>query len=136
MDDVIRQVRNALEGNPNVRMAYVFGSTVAGAPRVGSDVDVAVHWATRPTLEELGRVVDEIQSATRRQVDLVDLATAPPLLMREILTAGRLVVARDDTERLQFETHALARFMDTAHLRRVQATYLHEWAERYRAGQR
>ena len=61
---------------------------------------------------------------------------APPLPLREVIVHGRLLVARDDAERVDFETRALLRFMDTAHLRRVQAEYLDAWAEAYRAGQR
>ena len=69
-------------------------------------------------------------------MDLVDLGLAPPLLLREVVKGGRLLWAADEDERLDFETRALARYMDTAHLRRVQAEYLREWAEAYRARER
>jgi hypothetical protein len=45
-------------------------------------------------------------------------------------------MAASDDERVDFETNALARYMDTAHLRHVQRQYLREWAEAYRAGTR
>ena len=88
----------------------------------------------RPTLEELGELVEILEHAVGRRVDLVDLSTAPPLLLREVIKQGRLLWAADDDERVDFETRALARYMDTAYLRRVQREYLHDWAERYRAG--
>ena len=68
MGHVTDRVRSVLAGRPNVRLAYVFGSTTTGAPRAGSDVDVAISWVTRPTLEEIGQAVDELQRATDRRV--------------------------------------------------------------------
>ena len=45
--DLFASVREALEGLPQVRVAYVFGSRVAGRPRPGSDLDIAVSFALR-----------------------------------------------------------------------------------------
>ena len=72
-------------------------------------------------------------SAAGRRVDVIDLDTAPPLLLREVVKEGRLLFAASDDERVAFETAALARYADTAHLRHVQAEYLHAWAEAHRA---
>ena len=37
----------------NIRLVYLFGSAVTGQLRAGSDVDVGIRFATRPSLEEL-----------------------------------------------------------------------------------
>lgn len=124
----------ALGDRPNIRLAYLFGSAVAGRLRAGSDVDVAVRFATRPSLEELSELAAQLERVAGRPVDLIDVDTAPPLLQREIVMEGRLLLAASGDERVAFETRALARYMDTAHLRKVQREYLHQWAEAYRAG--
>jgi predicted nucleotidyltransferase len=129
-------LRAILAGRRGVRMAYLFGSAAQRRLRESSDLDVAVLFAERPALEELGELVDVLERASGRRVDLVDLGTASPLLLREIIMEGRLLWADTDAERIDFETRSLARYMDTAHLRRVQHAYLHDWAERYRAGKR
>ncbi len=67
--------------------------------------------------------------AIRRRVDLVVLNGAPPLLAHEAIRSGRLIVCRDDDERVSFQTHATRRYLGTAHLRRVQHAYLRERAE-------
>ena len=69
-------------------------------------------------------------------MDLVVLNAAPPLLAREIIARGRLLICRDEDERVRFETHTTARSQDTAHFRRVQYAYLRERAEAHRAGSR
>jgi predicted nucleotidyltransferase len=126
----------ALDDQPNIRLVYLFGSAVTGQLRAGSDGDVGIRFAARPSLEELSDHAERVERGAGRPVDLIDVDTAPPLLQREIVMQGRLLWAASDDERVAFETRALARYMDTAHLRRVQREYLHDWAEAYRAGSR
>jgi len=81
----------------------------------------------------LATLAINLERAAGRRADVIDLDTAPPLLLREVVKEGRLLFAASDDERIAFETAALARYADTAHLRHVQAEYLHAWAEAYRA---
>ena len=127
------RLRAVLAGHPGVRLAYVFGSAARGALRADSDVDVAVRFAARPTLDALAALAINLERAAERRADVIDLDMAPPLLLREVVKEGRLLFAASDDERVAFETAALARYADTAHLRRVQAEYLHAWAEAHRA---
>lgn len=62
-------------------------------------------------------------------VDLVDLSVAPPLLAHEVVSQGKLILSRDEDERVEFETRAVARYLDTAHLRKVQHEYLRKRME-------
>jgi predicted nucleotidyltransferase len=107
-----------------------------GTARPGSDVDVAILFDHLPTPALLDRLTEELAAATERRVDLVVLNAAPPLLAREVIAHGRLVMCRDEDERVWFVTRTTARYQDTAHLRRVQYVYLRERAEAYRAGSR
>src|SRR5881628_861756 len=120
METMPERLRAVLAGHPGVRLGYVFGSAARGALRADSDVDVAVRFTARPTLDGLAALA-------------INLDTAPPLLLREVVKEGRLLFAASDDERVAFETAALARYVDTAHLRHVQAEYLHAWAEAHRA---
>lgn len=129
-------LRVALARQPGVRLAYLFGSAATGRHRARSDVDVGIRFVSRPSLDELSELAAHLEQAAGRRVDLVDVDMAPPLLQREIVMDGRLLWATSDDERVAFEIQALARYMDTAHLRHVQSQYLREWAEAYRAGTR
>ena len=84
----------------------------------------------------LDRLTEDLGAAAERRVDLVALKLAPPLLAREVIARGRLVMCRDEDERVRFETRTTARYTDTAHLRRVPYAYLRERAEAHRAGSR
>ena len=100
--------------------------------RRSSDLDVGVVFSTIPTAL-LDQLATDLGAAAGRRVDLVALSEAPPLLTHEVIRAGQLIVCRDDDERVRFETHATALYLDTAHLRGVQHGYLRERAEARRA---
>ena len=118
--------RQLLEGRGDVRLAYLFGSAAREEVRSSSDLDVAVLFEPRPDPLDLDRFTVELQGAARRDVDLIILDSAPPVLAHEIIATGRLLVSRDETERVSFEARATARYLDTTHLRRVQYAYLRE----------
>lgn len=123
---LLERARSLLEAEPTVRLAYVFGSCARGEERATSDVDVGL------VLDEAGRredIAERLERGLGRSVDVVDLRRASPLLLREVLRDGVAVVFRDELERAEFETRAIAEYLDTQHLRDVQAKYLRERVE-------
>lgn len=104
--------------------AYLFGSEARGAARPGSDVDVAVlleDCAPRSLTGPLTDLRGELERAAGREIDLLDLRTAPPDLVHRVLRDGRLLVERDPTRRIQFEVAARNAYFDLLpHLRRYR----------------
>lgn len=125
----VETLREVMDGFSEVRLAYLFGSLAAGTERASSDVDVAVLLTPEASTKFLDRLTHVLERATGRTVDLVDLATAPPLLAHEIIKKGTIILSRNEEERVNFVTRAVARYLDTAHLRRVQYQYLRERVE-------
>lgn len=121
--DAIRQLLDARE---DVRLAYVFGSVATGRARPTSDLDVAILFAGEPSPVALDRLTEDLEEAAGRPVDLIDLAQAPPLLAHQVVSTGSCVVCRRPDERAAFETRTIMRHLDTAHLRKIQHTYLRE----------
>lgn len=122
-------VREVLENFDEVRLAYLFGSVAAGTARPASDLDVAVLLTPGAGSAVVDRLIEALERASSRAVDLVDLSLAPPLLAHEVVRQGKLILSRDEDERVEFETRTVARYLDTAHLRRVQHKYLRERVE-------
>lgn len=122
-----------VERNLDVSLAYLFGSVARGEARRGSDLDLAVLFTRMPSPERIAEIVVAVELAARRSVDLVVLNSAPPLLAHEVVSTGRLLVCRDDSERAAFEAMAMIRYLDTGHLRRIQHQYLRERAGARRA---
>ena len=115
-----------LDARRDVRLAYVFGSVAGGRARSTSDVDVAVLFDGATSPATLDRLTEDLEEAAGRPVDLVDLAQAPPLLAHQVVSTGSCLICRRPEERAAFETRTIMRHLDTAHLRKIQHTYLHE----------
>jgi predicted nucleotidyltransferase len=131
--DGVGAVRGVLESRADVRLAHLFGSVARREGRRSSDLDVGVVFSPVPAPALLDQLATDLDAAAGRRVDLVVLNDAAPLLSHEAIRAGRVIACRDDDERVEFETRATARYLDTARLRRVQHHYLRERAEACRA---
>ena len=86
--------------------AWVFGSAQQGAVPQGSDLDIAVLFIQRPTLEErLALLADLQRAAGLEEVDLLILNEASPIARMEALS-GPLLFCRDDGARSIFASLA------------------------------
>lgn len=111
-------VRAVLESDPAVRLAYLFGSHARGTAGAGSDLDVAAILDPEGPpgpygfTEAESRLRSALEAVARREVDLVRLERAPPVLAFQVLKHGRCLVARSERERVAFEVRAMREFHD------------------------
>ena len=75
---------------------WAFGSRAAGKGKPGSDVDLAVL-CEPPLGLERAKVMDIVGRVLKVDIDIVDMATAPPGLCWEVITTGRLVIEHDES---------------------------------------
>ena len=123
----------ALAAEPAVRLAVVFGSAAKGRLAPDSDLDLAVRLAPdsagtrRAAALAAGR-------ATGREIDLVELDGAPPLLRFQIARDARVVVEREPGAWTRFKARAMidwwdwaptARMMNAIYLRRLREKVAH-----------
>lgn len=86
---------SALESNPNVIAAWVFGSGQNGQIRAGGDLDIGVLYEHRPDLDELFKLQSALEDAYQFDaIDLVTLNQASPILRFEAIS-GRNIFKRD-----------------------------------------
>lgn len=97
-----------------VRLAVLYGSRAVGTARKESDVDIAVLGTAALTFESQRR----LQTAFAKtlgvsvdSIDLVDLCTAPPLLVYYIARDGT-VIAGSEREAERFHRSAMKRYID------------------------
>jgi predicted nucleotidyltransferase len=110
LDPLIPRVVEAVLASEPVRVrqviaCWVFGSRAAGKGRPGSDVDVAIL-CDPPLGLERTRVMDAVGRVLGVDVDVIDLASAPPTLRWEVITSGKLLVERDEEAVEQFVRQA------------------------------
>lgn len=107
----------ALAARPEIQEAYLFGSVSRGEATAHSDVDVAVHVDhNREPATPFGYAADLSAylgaAAGRRDIDVVVLNEAPPVLYHRVLASGRRLLSRDLRATTTREGLALSRYCD------------------------
>lgn len=121
---------------PEVLAAFVFGSTVRGAAGPLSDVDIAVLLTAgaarfHESDDYKARLLADLMSILgTRDVDLVLLNEAPPLLSHRVLRDGILLHVNDEKALADFRFRALQTYLDTKPLRQARTAALRERLDR------
>jgi len=93
----------------DVVAAYLFGSLAQGRATPRSDIDIAILLASTSPERELQRrlrLMGELRAFADREVEVVILNSAPPLLRHQVLRYGRRLYERDRQARVEFEVWA------------------------------
>ena len=94
--------------------AYLFGSYARGVQTPQSDVDIAVLFSRTPEnlLEHHLRLSNDLSDILGKDVDLIILNVAPPLLRYQVIKHGRLIYCRNERERISFESKSMCEYLD------------------------
>jgi len=131
MTNKVAVAKEFLVRERNVKFAYLFGSLATGTSGPLSDLDLAVYLDGRLDLFTCRlKLMEALAKVLKTEnFDLVVLNQASLVLKHEVIRDG--VVLKDDRpRRIMFESKALREYLDTAHLRDVQRSYLREQLKR------
>ena len=109
--ETLRAVQLALRADPDVTLAVVFGSSARGAAARSSDLDIGVAGVTPSRLPALAVTLSRLAG---REVDLIQLEAAPPLLRFEIARDGVLLAERTEGLWPAFQARAMVDWWDWA----------------------
>jgi uncharacterized protein len=100
--ELIEFLRHAV---PDLIALYRFGSQAKGRARPDSDVDLAVL-ASHP-IPALRRfeLAQELAAQLHRDVDLLDLRTAPTVMRMQVISTGECLAAPNEAARREFEMY-------------------------------
>ncbi len=130
----LEKLRETLAAEPAVQLAVLFGSTARGRSSARSDVDLALRLVPETT-QARRAVVATAGRAARRDVDIVDIDTAPPLLRFQIARDGVLLVEREPRLWTRFKARAMLDWWDWAPTaRKIHAAYLRRLREQVAHG--
>ncbi len=114
-----------------VVLAYLFGSQAEGMARPSSDVDIAVLLPPSAPREQFPQarlnLTNALMDVFHKDVDLVILNEAPPLLAHQVVKFGRILyedpVTRPATD---FTVYVASRYNDTRPARDLARRYFEE----------
>lgn len=108
LKEIVEKIQTYLEGRPEVRFAYLFGSWARGRANALSDIHVAIQVDE----EKIGEgyvygykaevMADLMKVLKTNRVDLVILNAVPPLLGFQVVRDGIPLICRSELERDQF----------------------------------
>jgi predicted nucleotidyltransferase len=100
--------------------AYLFGSSVSGALRPDSDVDVGIFF--KPEFSDFNlrlRFSTEVADALGREADIVSLNECDTIIAMQIIANGELIFNYNGAERLGFVLRTLSQYPDLKLTRKV-----------------
>jgi len=120
MNEIGKKLKNCLFGNPEIQLAFLFGSEAAGSPRTDSDVDIAVLYRPNqlPGSDALLELNDRLTALLKREVDLVVLNRASPIIRMQVLKHGKKIIEKDHRVYADFFVRTINEYDD---LKRVRA---------------
>lgn len=104
-------VQSALRNDPDVSLAVVFGLAARGTASRSSDLDIGVGGVPPSRLPALAVTLSRLAG---REVDLIQLETAPPLLRFEMARDGVLLSERAKGDWAAFQARAMVDWWDWA----------------------
>lgn len=130
----VQSLRDVLADQHAVQLAVLFGSQARGRAQSRSDVDIGLRLAPA-TAENRQHAVVEVGRTVRREVDLVDLDSAPPLLRFQIARDGVVLVEREPRLWSGFKAKAMTDWWDWAPTaRRLHGIYIRRLREQVAHG--
>jgi uncharacterized protein len=132
IEELASRLGSALQGRPEVRLAFLFGSSVTKGLASANDVDVAVAFAHSVSLLEQCELGARLEEIVGREVDLVDLDEASTLLRWEVARSGIVLWARDQRELADFRARVPLEYFDLQPFLEREAEGLRKVLERSR----
>jgi len=124
--DIVEKCKNVLMKYENILFAYIFGSYAKGNMRADSDVDIGIYLKEEMNIEEYLKIRMDLTKICKRQVDLVVLNAATPLLKYEIYKNNILLFTRDRTiesnykVKILFEYNDIKRYLEMSYKKTIE----------------
>ena len=98
-------------------LVFLFGSFARGFSRDESDVDVAIMFEKVPDFFRLDDLKDQLSRRAGKEVDILTLNTASPIIKMQVLRYG-VLVKRDKRTYNDFFVSTFNQYIDLKYLRK------------------
>jgi predicted nucleotidyltransferase len=101
----------------NFLLVFLFGSMARGFSTDESDVDIAIMFERVPDLFELNDLRDQLSRCAGKEVDLITLNTASPIIKMQVLRYG-LQIKKDERDYNEFFVSTVREYSDLKYVRK------------------
>ena len=110
--DIIKKCKDILMKYEDVVFSCIFGSYAQNRIRENSDIDIAIYLKENIDIDTYLEIKMNLSEVLKREVDLVILNNAPPLLKYEIYKNNILLFSRDKTLESKYKVKTLFEYSD------------------------
>lgn len=114
-----RDLSDVFRKYPAISSAYLFGSTVKGANRKLSDIDIAIRLGDNLFPSQFHAIrlqlMDDLESYFRRKVDVVILNNASLKLIHQVLSTGKIIFTKDLEKEIAYAIQKQKEYFDFKH---------------------
>jgi hypothetical protein len=118
-NELVGVLEPLLARRKGIHLVFLFGSSVSRRMHPASDMDIGVLFDPAPNLSQINALVAELSSLLRKEVDLVVLNHASPILKMQVLKTGVLVFVRDLKVYHQFFVNTVNQYDDLKRIRKT-----------------
>lgn len=121
MKSIEKKIIGYVDEQEEVLIAYLFGSQTTGLTHRESDVDVALlfRFDSVPSGDQLLQIQDELTSLLKKEVDIVVLNDASPVIRMQVLRKGKKLFERDRQAFTRFFVRTVNEYDDLKKVRSV-----------------
>lgn len=113
----------------DVRLAFLFGSVAEKRTHSQSDIDIAVYYVGKATLNRHVRLINDVGYLLETDnIDVVNMNTASTFILHDILSFGNLLICKDDDLYKGLRLKTLRDFDDLTHIIKIQSQYIFKGA--------
>lgn len=111
----MKKIRNVLRKRKEILFAYLYGSFAKDEQRGESDVDIGVFLKAgfkEETFYEVDLALEIERKVGVKNVEVVVLNNKPLRFLNQVLRYGKLIVSKNERERIRFETFVTKSYID------------------------
>ena len=116
-NSMVERLQKFFTEENNIRLAFLMGSFAKGTARKDSDVDVAVLFDQHPASREIFELKDSLTVLLKKEIDLIVLNNAGPVIRMQALKSGILLYKTPDSYE-DFFTRTINEYDDLKYFRK------------------
>ena len=115
---VVKKIKSFFKGRNDVSLVFLFGSFVSREMTALSDIDVGIIFYSIPDFYEVNTIKEDLTALLKRDVDIVLLNNASPVIKMQILKKGILVFQAGKNNYSTFYGDTVKQYDDLKHIRK------------------
>lgn len=121
MESLEKKLIKFVTAHEDILIAYLFGSQHTGKTHSESDVDVALLFRAdkSPSAEQFLEIQDDLTRLLLKEVDIVVLNHASPIIRMQVLQKGKKLFEREHRAFTEFFVRTLNEYSDLKQVRAV-----------------